>query len=93
MLWTKERMKKVIDAAVKNDVALEINSLDNVPSIAFVKMAKKMGAKFSFGSNCHHGRDPGWLEYSVKIAKLCGLTKNDMFTPKPDGMKPIQKIK
>jgi hypothetical protein len=52
-LWTPARMKRVIDAAVKNSVAIEINSRFRVPSPAFIRMAKQAGAKFSFGSNSH----------------------------------------
>ncbi len=89
-LWTKERMKKMIDAAVKYDVAIEINSRFNIPSLAFVRMARDAGVKFSFGSN-NRNADVGKLDYSVKIAKECGLTRPDMFTPQPADEKPILK--
>jgi histidinol phosphatase-like PHP family hydrolase len=87
-LWTKERMRKVIDAALKYEVAIEINSRFNIPSWAFVKMAKDMGVKFSFGSN-NRNADVGKLDYSAKIAKECGLTRQDMFMPQPPDKKPI----
>lgn len=89
-LWTKERMDKVINAAVKNNVALEINARNRIPSLTFLKRAKKAGAKFSFGTN-NGGRELGHLEYCRRMARACGLTKKDMFTPRPDGMKPIQR--
>ena len=89
-LWTNERMDKVINAAVKNNIALEINARTRIPSLTFLKRAKKAGAKFSFGTN-NGGRELGHLEYCRRMARECGLTKNDMFTPRPDGMKPIQR--
>src|SRR5207245_4783028 len=45
-LWTPERMQKVIDAAKRNDVAIEINNTYRLPSPAFIKAAKKAGIKF-----------------------------------------------
>jgi len=87
-LWTKERMRKVIDAAVKHGVAIEINSRFHIPSLAFVKMAKDAGVKFSFGTN-NYGTDVAKLDYSIQIAKECGLTRQEMFTPQPPDKKPI----
>ena len=89
-LWTPERMDRVIKAAVKNDVAIEINARYRIPSMAFIKRAKKAGAKFSFGTN-NSGRDLGHLEYCRRMTRECGLTKKDMFSPRPDGNKPIQR--
>lgn len=89
-LWTKERMQKVIDAAVKYGVAIEINSRYNIPSSAFIRLAKHAGAKFSFGSNAH-GEDIGKLEYGLDMAKGCGLTRQDMFLPAPTEKKPIMR--
>jgi len=80
VLWTKERMKKVIEAAVKSDIAIEINSRYKIPSLAFIKLAKDAGAKFSFGSNTH-GEEVGMLEYCLEISKKVGLTRRDLFIP------------
>ncbi|HNY77755.1 MAG: DUF1080 domain-containing protein [Sedimentisphaerales bacterium] len=90
-LWTDERMAKVIDAAVKNGVAIEINARYRLPSERFVRKAKAAGAKFSFGTNNGGRDDLGDLAYSLMIARRCGLTASDMFVPKPDGRKPIQR--
>jgi hypothetical protein len=91
-LWTRRRMNKVIRAAVKNDVAIEINARFRIPNKAFIQRAKKAGVKFAFGTN-NGGRDLGHLEYCRRMAKECRLTENDMFSPKPDGKKPIQRRK
>lgn len=80
-LWTEARMQKIIEAAIKRGVALEISSSYKIPRMPFLKLAKAAGAKFSFGSN---GRYPkmGQLDYSVQMAKELGLKRADMFVPK-----------
>ena len=88
-LWTPERMQKVIDAAVKNDVAIEINNRYKIPSAAFIKAAKAAGAKFSFGTN-NADANLGRLEYPIQMVKQCGLVWQDIFVPKLPGQKPIQ---
>ena len=79
-LWTEERMDRIVQAAVKQDVALEINSRYRVPSPVFIGMAQSVGARFSFGSN-HHGEDVGKVEYCLEMAERFGLTENDLFLP------------
>ena len=88
-LWTPERMQKVIDAAVKNDVAIEINNRYKIPSAAFIKAAKAAGARFSFGTN-NADANLGRLEYPIQMVKQCGLVWQDIFVPKPANQKPIQ---
>jgi len=89
-LWTPERMLAVIDAAKRNDVAIEINNRYRVPSPAFIRAAKKAGVKFSFGTN-NDSANLGRMEYALHMVKQCGLTGQDIFVPKPDGEKPVQK--
>jgi hypothetical protein len=79
-LWTNARMKSLIDAAIKNNVAIEINSTFKIPSAKFIKMAKAAGARFTFGSNVH-GPGAGEITWSINMAKECALTINDFFTP------------
>jgi hypothetical protein len=88
-LWTPERMRKVIDATIENNVAIEINNRYKIPSAAFIKTAKSAGAKFSFGTN-NADANLGRLEYPIQMIQQCGLTWQDIFVPKPDGQKPIQ---
>ncbi len=90
-LWTPERMQKVIAAAKKNDVAIEINNRYRIPSPAFIKAAKKGGVKFSCGTNNAGANDIGRNEYCVQMIKECDLRWQDFFVPKPDGQKPIQR--
>lgn len=90
-LWTDERMDQVIQAAAKNGVAIEINARYQLPSEKFIKKAKAAGVKFSFGTNNGGKDDLGSLAYCRLMAVRCGLTAADLFVPKPDGQKPVQK--
>jgi histidinol phosphatase-like PHP family hydrolase len=90
--WTPARSQKVIAAALKYGVALEISSSYNLPKLSFLKLAKAAGAKFSFGSN---GRYPnmGKLDYCLLMAKELDLKPADLFAPAPDGLKAVQRRK
>ncbi len=88
-LWTPERMQRVVDAAKKNGVAIELNSRYRLPGLPFVKLAKKAGLKFTLGTNnsdSNLGRD----EFGLEMITACGLTYKDFWMPKPEGQKPIQ---
>ncbi len=89
-LWTPERMGRVIEAAKKNDVAIEINNHYRIPSARFIKAAKSAGVKFSFGTN-NSDKNLGRIDYGVQMVKECGLGWRDFFVPKPDGEKPVQR--
>jgi histidinol phosphatase-like PHP family hydrolase len=92
LYWTLPRMHKVIDAALKYGIALEISSGFKLPRLSFLKLAKAAGVKFSFGSN---GRYPnmGKLDYCFEMAKQRDLKPADMFTPAPNGQKAVQRRK
>lgn len=89
-LWTTKRMDRVIAAAVKNEIAIEINSRYEIPSARFIKRAKKAGVKFTLGTNNVQSGDLKRLEYALAMVKACGLRWQDMWMPKPDGQKPVQ---
>jgi hypothetical protein len=89
-LWTPERIERVIDAAKRNDVAVEINNTYRIPSAAFIKAAKQAGIKFSFGTN-NTDRKLGRIEYCLEMVKECGLAWQDIFVPRPEGEKPVQR--
>jgi len=88
-LWTPERQQRVVDAAARNGVAIEINARLCVPHADFIRRAKAAGIKFTFGTN-NGGRELGRLEYALQVARECGLSRADMWMPKPDGQKPCQ---
>ncbi|MBQ9432447.1 MAG: protease inhibitor I42 family protein [Kiritimatiellae bacterium] len=79
-LWTEKRMESVIAKAVEKGIALEIQAESPFPRPNFLRLAKKMGAKFSFGTN---NFDPGpknlsrWLEAIVWL----DLTPDDIWSP------------
>ncbi|MFA5816913.1 MAG: hypothetical protein WC865_14990 [Bacteroidales bacterium] len=80
-LWTRERMLKVIDAAVKHHIAIEINNRYRIPSEKFIKLAKKHDVRFAFGTN-NTDSNMGDLDYCLLMKKRCGLTAGDMFKPR-----------
>lgn len=80
-LWTDRRRKLVIDAAVKNSVAIEINNRYQLPSKSFIQMAKAAGAKFTFGTNNTGPDDLRRCEYSLHMVDECKLEPKDFWTP------------
>jgi hypothetical protein len=91
-LWTEERMDRVIQALVKNNVAFEINSRYKIPTIAFIKKAKAAGVKFTFGTN-NTGRDDLDYTYCFKVLNEVGLTPADMWMPSIGRERKIHKVK
>ncbi|MEI6176555.1 MAG: hypothetical protein WCS43_06655, partial [Verrucomicrobiota bacterium] len=80
-LWTEERMRKVIAKAVAKGVALEIQAGSDFPKPAFLKLAKSMGAKFSFGSNNFDDKTKDLTRWFAAIA-LLDLQPADLASPK-----------
>jgi hypothetical protein len=80
-LWTDERMQKVIDAAVKHGVAIELNARYKLPSERFIRLAKAAGAKFTIGTNNTTAKDFGDWSYPMEMQKKVGLTWKDMWVP------------
>jgi hypothetical protein len=80
-LWTEARMKKVVAAAARNHVAVEINDRMRLPSFAFLRMAKEAGCKFTFGTNNAGPNDLGRSEYGLRMVEECQLTWRDFFVP------------
>lgn len=78
-LWTRDRMLKVIESAARHQIAIEINNRYRIPSEKFIKLAKKHGVKFAFGTN-NTDSNMGDLDYCLLMKKRCGLTSGDMFT-------------
>ncbi|MBD0850947.1 hypothetical protein [Maribacter arenosus] len=80
VLWTAERMDKVIDAAVTNNIAIEINARYKIPSATFIKKGKAAGVKFSMGTN-NTDKNLGTLDYAIQMIDECGLEPGDFFQP------------
>jgi histidinol phosphatase-like PHP family hydrolase len=89
-LWTEKRVARVVEAAVRHRVALEISASYKLPSLAFLKQAHALGATFAFGSN---GRYPNMarLDYSLAMAEALELTPDRLFTPAPVGQRAVER--
>lgn len=60
-LWTPERRRAYIEAAVESGVGLEISTRYNVPTPTFMREALQAGARFAVGSDSH------WLDRTAEI--------------------------
>ena len=80
-LWTDARMDRVVAAAKKNNVAIEINSNLKLPSLRFIKMAKAAGLKFTLGTNNASPDLGDHLGYALEVIEKCGLSAEDMWMP------------
>ena len=80
-LWTEKRMDRVIAAAVKNNIAIEINCRYKIPSAAFIKKAKESGVKFTMGTN-NVDANIGYLEYGMEMIEECDLEPSDFWQGK-----------
>jgi len=84
-LWTDQRMRLGIQAAIDNQVALEINARSGLPHDRFIRMAKEMGAKFSFGTNNFNDKPIDMSRFLEAIDRY-NLSKNDMYVPSGKGL-------
>jgi DNA polymerase (family X) len=78
-------LEKVIDAAVANGVALEINSqphrLDLCDSHA--RLARDRGAKLAINSDAHEIPALGYTRWGILTARRAWLTKDDVINTRP----------
>jgi histidinol phosphatase-like PHP family hydrolase len=74
-------MDRVVEAAARSGVAMEINNRYKLPSAAFIKRAKAGDVKFAFGTNNGDSK-LGRLEYGLQMVKECGLKWQDFWTPR-----------
>ncbi|MGH9217657.1 MAG: DNA polymerase/3'-5' exonuclease PolX, partial [Vicinamibacterales bacterium] len=79
------KLDKVIDAAVANGVALEINSqphrLDLCDSHA--RLARDRGAKLAINSDAHEIPALGYTRWGILTARRAWLTKEDVINTRP----------
>ena len=80
-LWTEPRMRQVIAKAVAKGVALEVQAGSAYPKPAFLKLAKSMGAKFSFGTNNFDDKAKDLSRWFEAI-ELLDLKPSDLALPK-----------
>jgi hypothetical protein len=79
-LWTPERMTKVIDAAKRNNVAIEVYNPKKIPSMAFLKLAKEKGCLFTTGGLFRENKmsEP---DYFYEVIDQCKLDYKDIYIP------------
>lgn len=80
-LWTDARIDRVVAAAKKNNVAIEINSNLKLPGLRFIKKAKAAGLKFTLGTNNDSPDLGDHLGYALEVIEKCGLSAEDMWMP------------
>ncbi len=83
-LWTEERMRGIIDAAVKNGVALEISPRERAPLEKFLTLAKAAGAKFTVGDDGAGAAEFTDWSYILEMQKKLGLGWKSMYVPGHD---------
>ena len=79
--WTTERMDRVIQAAKRHNIAIEINNRYKIPSADFIMRAKKAGVKFTIGTN-NVDSNFSRADYALEMINKCGLTEKDFYLPK-----------
>jgi hypothetical protein len=80
-LWTESRMARLIEAAVRNKVALELNSLAQSPSIRFIQNAKEAGCKFGFGTGNRTAAELKRCEFGLYTVETCKLDWRNVYAP------------
>jgi len=80
-LWTEPRMRQVIAKAIEKGVALEVQAESAYPKPAFLKLAKSMGAKLSFGTNNFDDKAKNLSRWFEAIG-LLDLKPADLASPK-----------
>ena len=77
-LWTEERMREIILLAVRKNIAIEIQAGSKFPNLTFLKLAKELGAKFSFGTN-NMDDQPILIERWFEMIDKLKLDKDDIW--------------
>jgi hypothetical protein len=80
-LWTERRTNTLIDALVKNKVAIEINTREELPSRAFLEQAKQAGCKFALGTGNQTAGQLKRCEYGLQMIETCKLDWHNFFAP------------
>ncbi len=79
-LWNPARMAKVIDAAKRNNVAIEVCNQKRIPSMSFLKLAKEKGCLFSNGGLFRENQMTEPL-YFYEVIGQCKLDYKDVYIP------------
>jgi hypothetical protein len=80
-LWTQARMAALIDALTRNKVAVELNTIDQLPGQRFIEQAKQAGCKFAFGTGNANASQLKRCEYGLQMVATCNLDWHNFFAP------------
>jgi histidinol phosphatase-like PHP family hydrolase len=88
-VWTRNRIERIVSLCADTSVparpgkrlAIEINEVAHVPDEDFIKLAKRAGLKFTFGTDSRN-QSAAHFYYCYQMARNCGLTEADMFVAK-----------
>ena len=72
---------KLIEALVRNKVALELNSTDQTPSRDFIQTSKEAGCKFVFGTGNKNAAGLKRCEYGLQMVEACQLDWHNFYVP------------
>jgi hypothetical protein len=80
-LWTPAREAKLIKALVRNQVAIELNTREQLPRLSFIQQAKEAGCKFGFGTGNRTMAELQRCEYGLQMVAACHLDWQHFFVP------------
>lgn len=80
-LWTPARRTKLIAALLRNKVAIELNTVDQLPGQTFIQEAKDAGCKFGFGTANASAAELKRCEYGLRMVQACKLDWHNFFAP------------
>jgi len=80
-LWTQSRMTRLIDALLRNKVAIELNTLEQLPKQNFIQQARDAGCKFTFGTANRSAAELKRCEYGLQMVEACKLDWRNFFAP------------
>ena len=72
---------RVIEAAVKAGVALEISNRYRLPHDRFLTKAREAGATFTLGSDGHERHQVACLDWALATARRNGIGDEMMYLP------------
>jgi hypothetical protein len=90
-LWTDARIQRVVAAAARNGVAIELNNRYRLPGLRFVQAAKAAGCKFTFGTNNAGADDLLRCEYGLEMVEQAKLGWQNFFVPGAWGPKAVER--
>lgn len=80
-LWTPARMSRLVAAAARKKVAIEINDRFRLPGLPFLRLAKEAGCQFALGTGNESSTDLRRCEYGLSLIEALKLDWRDLWLP------------